>query len=124
MNTKHTPAPWQAAQRYRSPHWLVSSEKKEEGHLIAEVGNHCPDDVGNPNSENGDSAEEIEANAKLIAAAPEMYFALKFIFQNEWCRRTSGSKSRRAILAVTEWKMLEAALEKAEGRKAPKGAKK
>jgi len=93
---KHTPGPWMLNEPFATPKakWLIWA-----GHPIASVSAarkrnaHCTDM----------SSEEGKANAHLIAAAPEMYEALK------------------ALAHCTTHKTLEAAyaaLAKAEGRHA------
>ena len=62
-NTKHTPAPWkiQSPKMTEQRLWLIG----EDG-VIAKIGG-----VKSP--------EEIEANARLIAAAPELLEALQMM---------------------------------------------
>lgn len=61
--TKHTPGPWEY---YKSPGY-ESSVNLPNGNTI------------NQSFYGGDSSEEREANARLIASAPEMLEALKAI---------------------------------------------
>lgn len=65
METKHTPGPWKINPRAKA---MIMSES---GRGIASAA------VYSTNTDNGEHIEENLANAKLIAAAPEMLQALK-----------------------------------------------
>jgi hypothetical protein len=90
-DTKHTPGPWES---------FGAAVHAENGREII---------FGQHNTRSG-SAEERDANAELIAAAPEMYEALGY------ARRLLESYDP---LGAAEYSVLEnirAALAKAEGR--------
>jgi hypothetical protein len=65
MNTQHTPAPWKVNEELDS---YVISDCSEEGLFISRVWKHW---------------HNSEANARLIAAAPELLEALENLM--EWC---------------------------------------
>ncbi len=67
MKDKHTPGPWllRAQAVARHGFYIETSNRSEKDSFIAEVGGGLQ------------SAEEIKANAKLIAEAPEMYEFIK-----------------------------------------------
>lgn len=71
METKHTKGEWSAKQLELSSNWIINSEKS----------NICTLNSQHP-------IEILEANAKLIAAAPELLEALKVCY-NSLC--TYGS---------------------------------
>lgn len=66
-NTKHTPGPWAFYPKYEGEHAVAVVKDLL---AVAEV-------VGSQGSEGQISKETAIANAKLIAAAPEMLEALK-----------------------------------------------
>lgn len=71
MKTKHTPGPWLYSPHYREHaqgHIYLPNANENEAHTIDLVGAA------------GMSQEQLNANANLIAAAPDMLEALEFIF--------------------------------------------
>jgi hypothetical protein len=95
MCTQHTPGPWKIADRTRYPWWNVTTQA---GDYVAEV--EC----------DPDAPDESHANARLIAAAPELLAALNGVV-NEFDRmnasrddydklgETSGMSWARIIIA-------------------------
>jgi hypothetical protein len=80
---KHTPGPWKASKDLKR-YWIESSTPKVlGGHAVAEV---TDDDC---------DSDEAQANARLIAAAPDLLAALKQVLKHvedptvdrvpEWC---------------------------------------
>lgn len=67
MATQHTPGPWEM--HYDHDGYTVNKETHEYDGLSAYIA-RVFDDVGDPGEEEG------EANARLIAAAPDMLAAL------------------------------------------------
>lgn len=95
--TKHTPGPWYSAITPTSGTWVGSDPQCMIG--IARIF--------------GDSDEETEANAALIAAAPDLLEALKALHS---CHRAfSNDPEMWTALDDDARKQAEAAIEKAEG---------
>ena len=96
MSAKHTPGPWMKAERLNGPWWHISSSHSVGGRqAVACV---------HGESKRGATAyaEMFEANARLIAAAPEL---LSFV--KEWLDRQGSdenymtTKARKAIFKAT-----------------------
>ncbi|ENT5139877.1 hypothetical protein [Pseudomonas aeruginosa] len=86
--SKHTPGPWMVD---------YSEYLSEGGGLCVMHGNDCIAVVGDFNPE-----QPIDANAKLIAAAPELLEALKWVIErNDAGQFIDGEcmKSARAAIA-------------------------
>lgn len=64
--TKHTPGPWRIAQQSSPFPWVIESELRED-----EIA-HAPINSGNTHAED-------QANARLIAAAPDLLEALEAV---------------------------------------------
>lgn len=104
--SKHTPGPWTGYPANISPNI------EADGKCIAQVNPH-----------NGDSEERRTANARIIAAAPELLEALKSIvfyyktLRGKVCLR-DGYPDPAAIIENMDHKIaqLEAVIAKAEGR--------
>ena len=101
MMSKHTPGPWKA-----------KTFKRKDGNNYTAIDGRITDD---PNTAvlicemagwQGEARDEQKANANLIAAAPDMYAALKAIDDGD------GSLTESEIV-----KQMRAAIEKAEGKK-------
>ena len=81
---RHTPGPW---------HTLCHGDSLEDGsHRVTIAGPSTPDNFAGQVAtawRKGASAEEVEANARLIAAAPDLLDALKGMM--EWARRVRAA---------------------------------
>lgn len=86
----HTPGPWD---------WLARGANAGGGHHL-----YIIDATNRKIAALWGKAEEKEANAQLVAAAPDMLAALKVVAEN-WCNDFTD-----------EWPVIEAAIAKAEGR--------
>ena len=114
-HTAHTPGPWRVEQfdwDDRSQdgdvnYFATVYGKTEKGHdfILADM---CGTETGTYAKSQG------EADAKLIAAAPDMYEALKACM--EWIANTveSGAIEEFDHENVGVWKLAEAAIHKAE----------
>lgn len=75
MNYKHTPGPWSAnfmKLNGETYHWHVTDAKRGTMNAVA----MADEESGTPRT-----AEELRANAQLIAAAPELLAALASIVE-------------------------------------------
>lgn len=75
METKHTPGPWEAID---SKHGLLV---RTESPSKTKYGASRYAAIGGFESGDKDQYEEAKANARLIAAAPELFEALKWMIQ-------------------------------------------
>jgi hypothetical protein len=66
-NATHTPGPWHINEELSKRATYLVFSGDGNGYLVANVGNYHTDD------------KECEANARLIAAAPDLLEALRFI---------------------------------------------
>jgi hypothetical protein len=89
---EHTPAPWRVGEYSELYGWAIDGNR-EAGFLVARVQADTEDH------------EEGAANARLIAAAPELLEAAKLGFAGAW-----------RMLDPHEYEALGAAIRKAEGR--------
>lgn len=64
MKTKHTPGPWNCPRIFYKDGYFTGQAHKDNG--------NCPFEVF------GETREEAEANARLIAAAPDLLECLKW----------------------------------------------
>jgi hypothetical protein len=104
--SKHTPGPWGLGKAYgrrevtlKREHWEIGSSVTLSGVAIAFA----------PHERDGD-----QANAHLIAAAPEMLTALRLVVENYQRDQVSGN-----FLGDDDheaWTLCNAAIAKAEGR--------
>ncbi|MER0570982.1 hypothetical protein AAA539_20005 [Pseudomonas aeruginosa] len=94
--SKHTPGPW--VRCAKSPKIIMSGSIIEgyEGYMIGSV-------TGNDNSGFYAAEDEAEANARLMAAAPEMLGALQHI--EEYWNRDSNEQAMTDAL----WHIIETA---------------
>lgn len=81
---KHTPGPW-ASRNY--PPWIDGG-----GRCLARLANHTP----------ALSPAEIAANARLIAAAPDLLAALVGLLAESPNQTTAGDAARAAIARATD----------------------
>ena len=94
--TTHTPGPWKMGSNWQNI-WA-------QGRLVAEV---TPG-----NCEPG----ELKANARLIAAAPELLRSVEDLTNRfECCLIYSGTDPKMAKIAVKQWRDLITKAEKVEG---------
>ena len=101
MNTKHTQGPWKVSK---------SDEQGREYLCIGAASQHVAT-VPHPRSKKITELEK--ANAALIAAAPDMYQALKELLEHiEWTRRQAGLVAGPNDCTIRA----NAALAKAEGK--------
>jgi hypothetical protein len=102
--SKHTPGPWAAEEAGRSGYWIST-----KGHPFTIV--DSIDDECRHGAINGDNAG---ANARLIAAAPELLEALKLLDEafcaDDYGTKEGRAKGRAALVAT------RAAIAKAEGK--------
>lgn len=93
MSQQHTPGPWRAV----------------NGKVTNRTGSHFIADCGSLAAHPApkDGAAEIVANARLIAAAPELLEALRFVLED-------ARKYRGQVSAVT-LRILDEVVAKAEG---------
>jgi len=115
---KHTPGPWVAFYKRKYGIWLVSLPSSDSSMRINIFPNGVP----------GDTDEECEANARLIAAAPEMLKAAIKILNfhcascgqiASHCQRDKDGDIRiikRQDCARCHFGELKLAVAKAEGR--------
>ena len=81
----NTPGPWEASEGYPSDVWHVDMPNRT---LSVSVSRHETDDM---------PVEEVQANARLIAAAPDLLAALERIAWTE-CGAFSVQIARDAIV--------------------------
>lgn len=91
MTSKHTPGPWLAIEYETGLGWSV----RANGTRVANV--------------DGYSADELEPNAHLIAAAPEMLRMLKDLFCVSLYEQTRDTHQ-------SLWDIVQATIDKAEGK--------
>lgn len=84
MESKHTPGPWK-------PLSSMDGHVEAECGLIAKAYRYSIDSDELP----------VEANARLIAAAPEMLEALRALIEPTYSRKTAERKARAAIAKAT-----------------------
>lgn len=113
---KFTPGPW-SLPHFASPDVNCQCEYVLCDHLMGAIASvHCSGE-GDDWAQGGDNPkfEEAVANARLIAAAPEMYEALKALFESYKELADSGDAGFWSLEDTLEGKQALAALSKAEG---------
>ena len=104
-NKTHTPGPWEASNEPVASEGILIHRKWRD-----KKGRRCTQFIASVCVTSPDSLlENCKANANLIAAAPDMYAALKAIYYGD------GSLTESEIV-----KQMRAAIEKAEGSKESK----
>lgn len=108
----HTPGPWLAGKPSSVVGWPVVSTR--EGRLICNI-NYVQRSQIDPNVP-GDRAFNAEsgANARLIAAAPDLLKAAKqlsAVYESIWVKMSDGEMA----LCRRAWDEMDAAVAKAEG---------
>ena len=95
MGIKHTPAPWRVSSE--SPRII----KKDYRAIGSDAGFLIASTMGNDNSGFYASEQEADANARLIAAAPELLEALEELITAtqhlDQCHQATADKARAAI---------------------------
>ena len=106
---KHTPGPWSV------PHFAQDEVGCDCAYVLCDgvMGAVCTITV----SKEGDDPpiEQAKANARLIAAAPDLLAALKRV-ENSWRDKYTGPEDPRAMARFSIWREMLAAIAKAEGR--------
>jgi hypothetical protein len=99
MTTQHTPGPWEVIKHGRGPLDSITIRRDyTSGEYVAQI---VPT--------NSDEPLTVAANARLIAAAPELLEACKLVIK-EW------ERAKISTLSIEEHQSLIAAIAKAEGR--------
>lgn len=94
METKHTPEPWKVYGRDGKSKCYVTDA---DGRTIADLDSFCT---------GADSAEQTEANAKLIAAAPDLLAACKLLARQDrggkipWVHSAGVTKDIEKLRAI------------------------
>lgn len=107
--TNWTPGPWAVVNRVKSWDWVVYSEKNPN------------DEICQPFHDGTEFNEIGEANAHLIAAAPELYEACMTGYTTLWAMKARliapRNETEKAAMDLLEQRMkvLESALKKARG---------
>lgn len=108
--SKHAPGPW----GFDSCHaWKRFNIYREEAGILRHIAtvNNLP-----PVALMGKSEEEAEANARLIAAAPEMLEALKEIVRQGEQIGGRNAAYQAGAVRKNAWTIAKQAIAKAEGR--------
>jgi hypothetical protein len=90
METKHTPGPWKFRPSIFSEFYIETVDQSSDKTFIGEVGGGLQ------------SKQEIIANAKLVAAAPELLEALLEIISITDRNHVTWYKAKAAIKKATE----------------------
>lgn len=112
---RHTPGPWEAI--------LDAKQPRRRGNVVASRmalvragGDTCIDCT-----HSGDTYDEDSANARLVAASPEMLWALELVGraigldEPEIEEGDQNFDSITLTITVAEWRKIRAAIKKAKG---------
>lgn len=119
MSAKHTPGEWEAHglavyTKDKREHWLSPISPKAS--LIAEVCSHdSVDDYFSAKNNNPPSFQEAEANARLIASAPELLAALEALLESAICANASQNWATGLNDEPASFDQARAAIRKARG---------
>lgn len=107
MPNKHTPGPWRVGQNLDGETAVFCKRRGKDGCIC----------YGLYDENNEPSLKELEANAALIAAAPELLEALKALVQGLPEMETDESMSGGDVVEYLSaaWPNIKAAICKAEG---------
>lgn len=106
MSTKYTPGPWRISSF--QPWYIIPDDRAEPLCSLAEF-----DDVGRCQHIFPDNkVHEASANARLIAAAPELLEALHAIVDE--ANQSNGGKGAELPIVIYIKKLADAAIRKAE----------
>lgn len=112
ISAQHTPGPWTYHFEEPSREWALVMSGGKAGQIVANVNTKsCPDRASAP----AFSVMPAEANARLIAAAPELLAALEKI-QVAFAFYSDDSKSELRETIARIQPIYRAAIAKAEGR--------
>ena len=110
MSATHTPAPWECFYKHKYNEWHVTVPAKNSGcWRIGLFSDGVP----------GDTDEEREGNARLIAAAPDLLAACNEAIGIVADRAAGGRMLTRQEHANAVLSTLQSASAKAEGREVP-----
>lgn len=102
MEIKHTPGPWVFRPDVTDQGFYIETlDKTHRKTFIADIGGGLQ------------SMEEIKANAKLIAAAPEMLYALKKLVNLKKYKEDNGKDDYYSEARPFAWKYAVEAIKKA-----------
>ena len=115
MSTKHTPGPWEISAKYgrRSDGSIAIMTKTPEGEKIPVAYANLTADVPAKVRQEMSCDEESEANARLIAAAPELLYTIRAA--KRWLETMLDFPEHRPA-AHTMINAIDAAIAKAEGK--------
>lgn len=94
METKHTPGPWHVERRFSC--WAIVDSKPSDLAYQDDAPRFYNGEPCGSVTSRGRTVEELEANAKLIAAAPELLDAL------QWILRSAGYENGQAPETLRE----------------------
>lgn len=94
--SNHTPGPWVAKQEFAN-RWRIESHANGPEFIPISVGIACTTIL-----EVGCADEDTEANARLMAAAPDLLAALKHCLQEHGGFTIKGKTERIALAALAK----------------------